>query len=253
MPHLCIQALGRYIQPGLLGHAHEIVIFHQVGRCEGDEKREPGDPVGQAGRYSRCVGSAAGPTDDSDYSYEWPIETFQPWVDFAGENGMYVILDLQSGRDDFLSQAVQYEELLKLPHVGLALDPEWRLEDDQVHLEQIGSVGGAEVNQVIDWLGDLVRDNGLPQKMLIVHQFQHRMIVDRETIEQRPELQVVIQMDGQGPIPTKEETYSVLTSGTEDAHWRWGWKNFFDEDVPGPPSPASVITKEPALIYISYQ
>ena len=199
--------------------------------------------------------ASAGPTDDGDYSYEWPIETFQAWVDFAGENDMYVVLDLQSGRDDFLSQAVQYEELLKLPYVGLALDPEWRLEDDQVHLEQIGSVGGAEVNQVIDWLGDLVRDNGLPQKMLIVHQFRLSMITEREDLKQRPEIQLVIQMDGEGSEgeASKDATYRTISEGTEDAHWAWGWKNFFDEDVPGPPSPASVITKEPPLVYVSYQ
>ena len=199
--------------------------------------------------------ASAGPTDDGDYSYEWPIETFQAWVDFAGENDMYVVLDLQSGRDDFLSQAVQYEELLKLPYVGLALDPEWRLEDDQVHLEQIGSVGGAEVNQVIDWLGDLVRDNGLPQKMLIVHQFRLSMITEREDLKQRPEIQLVIQMDGEGGEgeASKDATYRTISEGTDDAHWAWGWKNFFDEDVPGPPSPASVITKEPPLVYVSYQ
>ena len=199
--------------------------------------------------------ASSGPTDDSDYSYEWPIETFQPWVDFAGENEAYVVLDLQSGRDDFLSQAVQYEALLKLPHVGLALDPEWRLKDDQVHLEQIGSVAAAEVNQVIDWLGDLVRDNGLPQKMLIVHQFRLSMITERGDLKQRPEIQLVIQMDGEGGDgeSSKDATYRTISEGTEDAHWAWGWKNFFDEDLPGPPAPASVITKEPPLIYISYQ
>ena len=199
--------------------------------------------------------ASAGPTDDGDYSYEWPIETFQPWVDYAGENDMYVILDLQSGRDDFLSQAVQYEELLKLPHVGLALDPEWRLKDDQVHLEQIGTVAGPEVNQVIDWLADLVRDNGLPQKMLIVHQFRLSMITEREILKERPEIQLVIQMDGEGGEgeASKDATLRTISEGTEDAHWAWGWKNFFDEDVPGPPAPASVISKEPPLIYISYQ
>jgi hypothetical protein len=198
--------------------------------------------------------ASAGP-NDGDYSYEWPIETFQPWVDFAGENDMYVVLDLQSGREDFLGQAVQYEELLRLPHVGLALDPEWRLKDDQVHLEQIGSVGAAEVNQVIDWLGDLVRDNGLPQKMLIVHQFRLSMITERDDLKQRPEIQVVIQMDGEGGEgeASKDATLRTISEGAEDAHWAWGWKNFFDEDLPGPPSPASVISKEPPLIYISYQ
>ena len=197
--------------------------------------------------------ASAKATDDGDYSFEWPISTFDEWIALAEKADGYVILDLQPGREDFLTQAKQYEELLRLPFVGLALDPEWRLKPDQVHLRQTGQVQASEVNTVVDWLADLVRDNGLPQKMLIVHQFQTRMIVDRETLERRPELQMVIQMDGQGPIPTKDETYAVLTSGTDDAHWRWGWKNFFDEDSPATATPAYTIGKDPVPVFVSYQ
>ncbi|MGH8952633.1 MAG: hypothetical protein ACRDX9_14585 [Acidimicrobiia bacterium] len=196
--------------------------------------------------------ASAGPTD-GDYSEESPPAAFDEWIRFAQENGMYVILDLQPGREDFLTQAKQYEELLELPFVGLALDPEWRLGPDQVHLRQIGQVNAAEVNTVVDWLADLVRDNRLPQKMLIVHQFKSTMIVDRETLKQRPELQMVIQMDGQGPIPTKDETYAFLTAGTDEAHWRWGWKNFFDEDSPETASPAFTIAHDPVPVFVSYQ
>jgi hypothetical protein len=197
--------------------------------------------------------ASAQATDDGDYSFEWPISTFDEWIATAAASGAYVILDLQPGREDFLTQAQQYEELLRLPFVGLALDPEWRLQPDQVHLRQVGQVQAAEVNTVVDWLADLVRDNGLPQKLLVVHQFQTRMIGERESLKQRPELQMVIQMDGQGPIHTKDETYSVLTRGTEDAHWRWGWKNFFDEDSPATATPAYTIAKIPVPVFVSYQ
>lgn len=197
--------------------------------------------------------ASAGPTDDGDYSYQWPIETFRPWVDFAAENEMYVVLDLQSGRSDFLSQTVEYEELLLEPHVGLALDPEWRLLPDQVHLQQIGSVQASEVNEVIDWLADLVRDNGLPQKLLIVHQFQNRMIQNRQDLIDRPEIQLIIQMDGEGSEPQKDATWRALLQGADDAHWAWGWKNFFVRDEPGPPTPESTMGKEPSPVYVSYQ
>ena len=196
--------------------------------------------------------ASAKATDDGDYSFEWPISTFDAWIEVARENDMYVVLDLQPGREDFLTQAKQYEELLKLPFVGLALDPEWRIKDDQVHLVQTGQVTAAEVNTVVDWLGDLVRDNSLPQKMLLIQQFQSRMIVDRETLKARPELQLVIQMDGQGPIATKDDTYGFLTEGTENAPWRWGWKNFFTMD-PETPTPAYTIAKVPTPVFVSYQ
>ena len=197
--------------------------------------------------------ASAGPTDDGDYSYEWPPETFDPWIEFAAANDMYVIFDLQSGRDDFLSQAVQYEELLKLPFVGLALDPEWRLTDTQVHLQQVGTVDSAEINETVNWVADLVRDNGLPQKMMIVHQFRTSMITNRADIVERPEIQMIVQMDGDGLEAQKDATWASLLEGADDAHWSWGWKNFFDEDEPGPPSPESTMGKVPTPVYVSYQ
>lgn len=197
--------------------------------------------------------ASSGPTDDGDYSYEWPPDKFQPWIDFARENDMYVVLDLQSGRDDFLSQAKQYEELLRLPFVGLALDPEWRLEPDETHLNQIGSVTAAEVNETINWVADLVRDEGIPQKMIIVHQFRPSMIQNRQDIIDRPEVQVIIQMDGDGTESLKDASWNRLLEGAGDAHWAWGWKNFFDEDEPGPMPPENVMGKEPTPVYVSYQ
>jgi hypothetical protein len=197
--------------------------------------------------------AAAQLTEDDDRSFEWPIETFNEYLAVAEANDAYIVLDLQSGYDHFLTQAKQYEELLRLPFVGLALDPEWRLEPGQVHLQQVGHADAAEINEVIHWLADLVRDNGLPQKMIMVHQFRPFMIENRETLEERPELQLIIQMDGDGTEPQKDNTYAILTEGTEDAFWSWGWKNFFDEDEPGPPTPDSTMSKDPSPVYVSYQ
>ncbi|MYK77972.1 MAG: hypothetical protein F4016_13665, partial [Acidimicrobiaceae bacterium] len=75
---------------------------------------------------------------DGDYSRLTDHEVIRPWIEVAAANGVYVVLDLQPGRTDFLSQAKLYEEFLRLPHVGLALDPEWRLKPHEVHLRQIG-------------------------------------------------------------------------------------------------------------------
>ncbi|MGI9611024.1 MAG: hypothetical protein ACR2NL_12095, partial [Acidimicrobiia bacterium] len=118
--------------------------------------------------------------DDGNYSNEMDLETIRPWIDVARANNVSVILDLQPGRTDFVTQAKIYEEFLRLPNVGLALDPEWRLKPDQRHLRQIGTVGAEEINSVIDYLTTLVHEESLPQKVLILHQFQERMLPDRE-------------------------------------------------------------------------
>jgi hypothetical protein len=169
---------------------------------------------------------------DGNYSAEIPIEELRPWIDEAAAAGLYVVIDLQPGRTDFLTQAQQYQPLLELPNVGLALDPEWRLQPDQVHLRQIGSVTAAEVNSVIQWLADLTSEKALPQKMLVLHQFQLRMIQDRPAIDMsRPEIGMVIHADGQGSQPAKQDTWNALRDGAP-VGMAWGWKNFYDEDLP---------------------
>jgi hypothetical protein len=197
--------------------------------------------------------AAAGPGPDGDYSDEMSIDTLRPWIDYAAENDIYVVLDLQSGRTDFLTQAKRYESLLRLPHVGLALDPEWRLGPDQVHLEQIGTVDASEINAVSEWLAGIVREEVLPQKLFLVHQFRDSMITNREEIATPDELAVVLQMDGQGPFPTKVVTWNGLTSNwNPDRGYLWGWKNFYDEDVPRA-TPAEVLELRPVPVFISYQ
>ncbi len=189
---------------------------------------------------------------DGDYSNETALDDIRPWIEAAAANDMYVVLDLQSGRTDFLTQAKHYEEFLRLPHVGLALDPEWRLRPGEVHLQQIGTVDAAEINQVVGWLAGLVREEALPQKLLILHQFRFSMITNRELIETPAELAVMIHMDGQGPINTKYSTWNALT-GEPDAHrFYWGWKNFYDEDFPTPTA-EQVLAQTPSPLFVSYQ
>ena len=181
----------------------------------------------------------AGP--DGDFSIESPLERLRPWVDAAAVAGLLVVLDLQPGRSDFLTQARRYEALLRQPHVGLALDPEWRLARRQRHLRDIGSVAADEVNRVGAWLAALTRRHALPQKLFIVHQFRLDMIRNRSRIRTHPELALLFQMDGQGTQRQKLATWRAITAGGP-AGARFGWKNFSDEDArrcahPRPPSP----------------
>nr|WP_246280607.1 hypothetical protein [Cellulomonas humilata] len=195
--------------------------------------------------------ASAGPGADGNYSQERPVEELRPLVEAAGAAGMAVVLDLQPGRTDFLTQAQQYADLLALPYVGLALDPEWRLAPDQVHLRQIGSVGIDEVNGVVAWLADFTAQRALPQKMFVLHQFAGRMIVDRGRLDtSRDELALVIHVDGQGSQPAKAGTWNALR--TDAPPVRWGWKNFYDEDAPML-EPTQTYQVQPVPDLVSYQ
>ncbi|WP_419842923.1 hypothetical protein [Candidatus Poriferisodalis sp.] len=196
--------------------------------------------------------ASANPGGDGDYSNETALDVIRPWIDMAAENDMYVVLDLQSGRTDFLTQAKRYAELLRHPHVGLALDPEWRLRPGEVHLRQVGTVDAAEINPVVGWLAGLVREEALPQKLLIMHQFSFSMITNRDQVATPAELAVMIHMDGQGPIATKYSTWEVLTTQPDAGRFYWGWKNFYDEDFPTP-TPQQVLALRPSPLFVSYQ
>lgn len=195
--------------------------------------------------------ASGGPGADGNYSDERSVADLRPLVEAAGAAGMAVVLDLQPGRTDFLTQAQQYADLLALPYVGLALDPEWRLAPDQVHLRQIGSVGIDEVNGVVAWLADFTAQRALPQKMLVLHQFAGRMITDRTRLDtSRDELAIVIHVDGQGTQPGKAGTWNTLRADAPPVHW--GWKNFYDEDKPML-DPTQTYAVQPVPDLVSYQ
>ena len=189
---------------------------------------------------------------DGDYSAESSVASLRPWVEAAGRHGMFVLLDLQPGRAGLLDQAVRYAELLRLPHVGLAVDPEWKLGRHQRPLHQIGSIDAAEINRTSAWLAALVRAGNLPQKLFVVHQFRLSMIGREQLLRtDRPELAVLVHMDGQGGSAQKEATWDAVRRERPDGT-RLGWKNFYDEDHPTY-TPKQTMRRHPAPVMISYQ
>lgn len=193
---------------------------------------------------------AAGP--DRNYSAESTVAQLRPWVETATRAGLYVVLDLQPGRTSFLTQARMYAPLLALPNVGLALDPEWRLGPNQVHLKQIGSVASREINAVSDFLAKLTAARHLPQKLLVLHQFRTSMIRDEAALNlSHDEVSILIHMDGQGAQGAKNGTWAAVKRAAP-AGVSFGWKNFYDEDKPIL-TPAQTMAKRPAPVMISYQ
>jgi hypothetical protein len=165
---------------------------------------------------------------------------------------MYVLLDLQAGRASLLAQAKLYEPLLKLPNVGLALDPEWKLGPRQLPLRQIGSISAAEVNAVSGWLAALTARDHLPQKLLVLHQFQLSMIAGERGLDTRHgDLAVVIHMDGQGTPRAKQTTWDAVTGAAPRGVF-FGWKDFYTKDHPML-GPRQTIARTPEPMMISYQ
>ena len=114
----------------------------------------------------------------------------------------------------------------------------------------IGKVSVGEINQVSQYLSDLVVANDLPQKLLLVHEFRSWQIQPKAAVVQhRPGLAFVWHVDGFGGPAAKLATYQALALPPPAI---MGFKLFYTPghppDVPGPGARA-----EPGPCYISYQ
>jgi len=238
-------------QLGALGEQGLRASIGRVSRIAAAYQPLSNVPVVPAFEIIATVAQASqGP--DGSYSYESSLATLRPWVRRATAAGMYVVLDLQPGRASLLAQARRYRSLLRLPNVGLALDPEWKLAPGELPLRQIGSVSSTEVNRVISWLAKLTARNRLPQKLLVLHQFRLSMITDEQRLDTgHDDIAIVIHMDGQGTPADKLQTWNAVT-GTAPAGMFFGWKNFYAKDNPTL-SPVQTMANTPQPVIISYQ
>ncbi len=56
----------------------------------------------------------------------------------------------------------------------------------------------ADINYVTEQLARIVRENKLPPKVLVIHRFTRNMVQGCKDIKLRPEVQIVMDMDGWG-------------------------------------------------------
>ena len=196
--------------------------------------------------------ATAGPGPSGLYSDVMSPAVLKPWVEAASKAGLYVTLDLQPGRANLLAEAKVYQSLLELPNVGLALDPEWKLQPGQLPLHQIGSVSIAEVNSVVSWLSALTAEHNLPQKLLELHEFRLSMIQNIRQLDTRDDnLSIVINMDGQGAPNSKRTTWRSVVAAAPSGVF-FGWKDFYAKDTPML-GPRLTIGHVPTPLLISYQ
>jgi hypothetical protein len=160
-----------------------------------------------------------------------------------------LILDIQPGHTDFLQDAKSLRRWLRLPYVGLALDPEWKLYPGEEPLEGIGHTNAAVVNRVSDWLNKLTVREHLPRKLLLLHEFTVDMVRHKQDVERRKHVAIVFNVDGFGSRAGKLAKYQRFTR-----HHRFpmGLKLFYDDDVDLMP-PQRVLRLHPKPVVIDYQ
>lgn len=150
----------------------------------------------------------ADPGYDGTYLGRLSLDTVYAYAEVAAAAGGVLILDIQIGWSDPLTEVRGYEAALRLPNVHVALDPEFATRrKGEPPGGAIGSVTGDEVNAVQRYLADLVRTYGLPPKALVVHQFRDDMILEPQRIAAFAGVDLVIDMDGWGYPDAKLSGY----------------------------------------------
>jgi hypothetical protein len=189
------------------------------------------------------------PGMDGLYRTRQPASVIRRYLAAARRAKALLVLDIQPGHADFLTETRHLDRWLREPDVGLALDPEWHT-PGAVPGTQIGSVQAEDVNAVARHVAAIVRKYRLPEKLFVVHQFTPNMIAGKEHVEQPPGVAMTMNVDGFGDRPNKIAKYHQFTHDGTGFHR--GYKLFYEEDT-NLMSPGSVLDLQPRPDFVVYE
>ena len=235
---------------GIVGE-HEIEQLVEILREEAANyaAADPSRPVIPALEIIATVAQPV-PGSDGTYILDTDTETLTEYIDFAAEHGMVVILDLQVGRSTVAAEIEKVRDLLARPNVHLAIDPEFAVAEGEIPSQYIGSIGAESITYAQEVLAEISAANGIPPKMLIVHQFREDMIRDKNQLAPVPGVQLVIDADGFGAPELKTAVYNFLVR--DEPVEFGGVKLFYSQDVPLM-TPQEILALVPAPDVIIYQ
>ena len=190
------------------------------------------------------------PGADGLYIGRTSPKVIEEYAKLAEQNHALLMLDVQLGRDSVMDEVKALEPFLKRPYVHLAIDTEYHVGPGQVPGVDLGHVDGSEIEPAIQYLNNLVKQNNLPDKILLVHQFQSGIVTNKQLIRPTNNIQVVLNADGFGKTVDKYAKYRILVR--DEPLQYGGFKLFYTQDTPLL-SPEQVVKLDPAPAVIEYQ
>lgn len=240
---------------GILGELEpEDMLAHLADIQARWEAVDPATPVLPAIEYIAMVAQADAGSDGMYRSVMPDVEIEKAYALAQKINGV-MILDIQVGLSPLKNELSKFKKYLERPDVFFALDPEFSMKGGQKPGTIIGTFDATDINYTINYMADIVRENNLPPKVLLVHRFTQDMITGAASIVPQPEVQVVMVMDGWGPRELKRGTYKHIIE-PEPVQFT-GIKVFYKNDLKAPSTglltPAEIMQLYPKPIYIQYQ
>jgi hypothetical protein len=192
---------------------------------------------------------------DGKWRRRVPTSVIDDYLRAAREEKALLLLNIQPGHSDFLSELKELEPYLREPDVGVALDPEWAMKPRQKPGAFYGQTTGAAIDAVADYLAGIVKARDLPEKALVYHQVNGYVVKDENVLVARPGVVLVKSVDGLGPKGAKINTYNYLVK-TLPTPVHAGFKLFFDEDAANGArlmTPNEVLALQPRPEYVMYE
>lgn len=218
------------------------------------EDVDPATPVQPAIHYIAVVAQGT-PMEDGTYCKRMPAAQIDSALTIAKMGDAIVFLDIQVGKSKLQKEVPLLEKYLKMPHVHLGIDPEFSMKEGHVPGKKIGTYNADDINYCAEYLANLVKENNLPPKVLVVHRFTQGMVRNYKDIKLRPEVQIVMHMDGWGEPILKYSTYKLYIH-KEPVQFT-GFKLFYKNDLKKAPhrmlTPTDLIKLKPQPVYIQYQ
>ncbi|MCL2265668.1 MAG: hypothetical protein FWC22_06465 [Treponema sp.] len=198
------------------------------------------------------------------YGTVWPqgrigtIEhkTLMEYIEYGMKNDILIYIDHQIGRYDPIDSLKVMLPYLRYPNVHLALDPEWRTTKP---MTEIGHLTAEEIIRAQQIMEDYLIENNLPgERMLVIHQFNHGMIKDREKVRSDfNRVRLIHCADGFGSPLLKRNTYNYNALAANMP--LKAFKLFYNFEIPGAGydnpimSPEDVYALKPRPYIIMYQ
>jgi hypothetical protein len=229
------------------------------------QKADPATPV-QPALHLIAVVAQGGPGRDGKYRLRMTDSLVEMVASWAAKKNALLFLDVQVGHSTVQEELPRLIPFLKRANVHLGIDPEFSMKVAGAAREEggtrerpkpgarIGTMSSDDVNYAIGLLSDVVKQNNLPPKVLVVHRFTHNMLTGTSKIRLDPRVQVVINMDGWGQPWLKYDSYRAYVE-SEPVQFT-GFKLFYHNDTKkGDPilTPSEVLLLNPKPHYIQYQ
>lgn len=242
-------------QMGVLGQYKEDEMLARLNvEVKKWEIADPETKVVPALHYIAVVaqGSAG---KDGKYRARMPDSEIDKIMAIAKKIDALVFLDVQVGFSTVEKEIPLLEKYLKMPNVHLGIDPEFSMKGTIRPGKVVGTLDAVDINFASNYLANLVKENNLTPKILIIHRYTQKMVTNYKEVKILPEVQVIMHMDGWGEEAKKINTYQQFIY-KEPVQFT-GFKLFYKNDVFNPGTilmtPEKLLKLNPRPIYIQYQ